>query len=185
MGWQRLSEGFSLREKSPGEFGELGVALQTRRGGRGKSSRIESPIEKKNIKWRQLLNVRWCLKLPTTNSLLVHCRPGVPLENAVLFFLYSSVKLHSWTSDKHIVLHTFYSRVLFDPLLKILMIELVFLIISNNDAISTSLQVGVDTFWRMKRNTKSPGCITKRMLVIYDILLIWKISPTSKNNPWI
>ena len=34
------------------------VALQTRRVGRGKSTRIVSHIAKQNIKWRQLLNVR-------------------------------------------------------------------------------------------------------------------------------
>ena len=55
MGWQLLSQDFCLGEKSPRyEFGELGrerkssLANQTR--GRGKSSRIVSPIKKKKYK---------------------------------------------------------------------------------------------------------------------------------------
>jgi len=60
MTWQLLSQGFpfgrkGLSTKLANKEAREKVAFQTRRGGRGKPSRIVSLIEKKNIKWRQLL----------------------------------------------------------------------------------------------------------------------------------
>lgn len=50
---------------------------------------------------------------------LVHFRPGVPFDRMVLL-LNSFVDLLSWTADEDIVLHSFYTLVLRDPLLKTL-----------------------------------------------------------------